>query len=404
MTTAHPVTPAGRSAPLARAGRLGLAVLSPALLLLAFLLVAAAEPAQKGKDKEKKGGPPAKAAAVVPPLLPWKGKLADAKVAAKERNVPILVHVILEGEEQNDEYREKILIDPDLLKRSVGALVIVANNGLHDRKKIDVVVDGEKTTKEVCAVYPLFDACAHHKAAWDEIYLDYREENGDLKCPQTIVLLPEGAESGRINTSNVPEPSEISALLVEAIGKAGPGLTEDQLILVKKSLEEGRRFAAEEQWVLAWRSWSAVLAVTQKSPYADEARAAEPKALAGMQKEFERIAALLVPGTAAKGYEEMTKFQAEVAGTPLEKDVAARLKKADADKTIQPELKAWKLSNEADALLREANGLTDTGEAKKAEKIVRKLLGPKYAGTGAQETARKLWPEIAAEIEKTPPK
>lgn len=401
MTTAHPVTIAATRAPLARAGRLGLAVLS-----FAFVLVAAAEPLQKGKDKKKdeKGGPPSKAAAAPPPLDPWKGKLADAKVSAKERNVPILVHVILEGEEQNDEYRDKILVDPDLLKRSAGALVIVSNHGLHERKKIDVVVDGEKTQKEVCSVYPLFDTCAQHGAAWDEIYLDFREENGDLKCPQTIVLTPDGAESGRINTSNVPEPSEISAMLVEAIAKAGPGMTEDQLALVKKSLEEGRVAQKDERWVDAWRAWSTVLGVTQKSPYADEARAAEPKALAGMQKELERIAALLVPGTAAKGYEQMTKLQADVAGTPLEKDVVARLKKADADKAIQPELKAWRLSVEADALLREANGLTDTGEAKKAEKIVRKLLGPKYAGTGAQETARKLWPDIAAEIEKTPPK
>jgi hypothetical protein len=123
-----------------------------------------------------------------------------------------------------------------------------------------------------------------------------------------------------------------------------------------------------------------------------------------MQKELERIAALLVPGTAAKGYEEITKFATEIVGTPLEKDVAARIKKAEGDKAIQPELKAWRLSAEADALLREANGLTDTGDKKKAEKVVRKLLGPRFAGTPAQETARKLWPEIAAEIGATPPK
>lgn len=376
--------------------------LASAVLVACFAL----EPLQKGgaKDKEKKGGPPPKAAAVVPVLAPWKGKLEDARAAAKERNVPIVVHVILEAEESNDQYREKILPDVELLKASVAALVLVANNGTHERKRVDVVVDGEKTTREVCAAYPMFDACAQHQAAWDEIYKEYHEDNGDLKCPQTIVLAPDGSDAGRINTSNVPEAGEISALIVAAVAKAGPGLTEDQLALVKKSLEEGRRLAADQKWVDAWRSWTAVLAITQKSTFAEEARREEPKAVAGMKAEFERLSALLVPGTAAKAYEELSKYAAAVVGTPLEREVAARLKKADGDKTIQPEIKAWRLSVEADALLREANGHIDNGDAKKAEKVVRKLLGPRFAGTPAQETARKLWPEIAAEVGATPPK
>lgn len=374
---------------------------SPVLWSLASaVLVAlfAVAPPQKGgqKDKEKKGGPPPKAAAVVPVLQPWKGKLEDAKASAKERNVPIVVHVILEAEESNDQYREKILTDADLVKRSASALVLVANNGTHERKRVEVVVDGEKTSREICSVYPMFDACAQHQAAWDEIYRDYHEENGDLKCPQTIVLAPDGSEAGRINTSNVPEPGEIGALIVAAVAKAGPGLTEEQLALVKKSLEEGRRLAADQEWVDAWKSWTAVLAITQKSPFAEEARREEPKALAGMKAELERISALLVPGTAAKAYEELSRFAAELAGTPLEKDAVARLKKADADKAIAGEIKAWRLSTEADALLREANGLNDTGDAKKLEKVVRKLLGPRYAGTPAQETARKLWPQFGA--------
>jgi len=373
--------------------------ISTCLVLALFATADALAPMQKrDKEKDKKGGVTAKAATEIP-FAPWRGTLADARASAKERNVPILIHIILEGEDQNDEYRDKILPEPDLRKRSLNALVIVSNRGQHEKKRIDVVVDGEKAQTEVCAVYPMFATCQQHQAAWDEIYLEYREENGDMKCPQTVVLTPDGKHSGRINTSNVPEPGEIGALLVEAIAKAGPGLSEDQLALVKKALEEGRRAVAAQSWTLAWRAWSAVLAITQKSPYADEARAAEPVALAGMQAELERIGALLVPGTAAKGYESLLKFRDEAVGTPLEKDIAARIKKADGDKAIQPELKAWRLSAEADVLLREATTLFDANDTKKGDKVVRKLLGPRFAGTGAQETAKKLWPAIASEVE-----
>jgi hypothetical protein len=241
----------------------------------------------------------------------------------------------------------------------------------------------------------MFAACREHRAAWDELYLEYREENGDLKCPQTIVLLPDGKESGRINTSHTPEPAEVVALVAAAVAAAGPGLSEDDLAFVQQNLEEGRRLAADSKWIGAWRAWSAVLTKPRVKPYAEEAEREGQKAETGMKGQVEAIAARLVPGTAAKAFEELSAFLTEAAGTPIEKDVAARLKKAESDKAIAGEIKAWRLSVEADGLLREATVLTDSGETKKAERVIKKLLGPKYAGTAAQETARKLWPDVA---------
>jgi hypothetical protein len=118
-----------------------------------------------------------------------------------------------------------------------------------------------------------------------------------------------------------------------------------------------------------------------------------------MQAELDQIVAGLVPGSAAKAYEALTTFATEAAGTPLEKVAQQELKKADKDKAIRDELKAWRLSVEADALFREANGLTDEGDTKKAERVVRKLLTARFAGTAAQDAARKQWPEIAKEVD-----
>ncbi len=343
------------------------------------------------KDKDKKKDA---VTAPVPVLDPWRGKFDEAKASAKERNVPILVHVILEDEETSDQYRDTILKDADLVKRSASALVIIANNGKHERKQIEVVVDGALTKRDVCSAYPMLGKCEEHNATWDDIYAAFRDEAGDLGCPQTIVLGPDAEISGRIDTRSTPQAGEIGALIVTAIAKAGPGLSIDEFERVQRGLELGRKSAAEKEWIAAWKAWSGVLAITEKSKFADEARAEEPKALAAMQAEFERISAGLVPGTAAKAFEELTAFGEAAAGTPLEKDVALRLKKAEGDKAIREELKAWRLAQEADALLREATDLTDAGDTKKAEKIVRKLLGTKYAGTPAQATARKLWPEL----------
>jgi hypothetical protein len=374
--------------------------LVPVILAALFVLEPSQIPGgskERDKQKDKQREAPAKSAA--PKLQPWVGKFEDANPVAKARNVPILVHVILESEETNDEYRDKILPDAELLKRSESALVLVVNNGTHPRKTIEVVVDGEKSSREVCSAYPMFAQCSGHQTAWDEIFTLFHDESGELKCPQTIVLLPDGTPSGRINTSSTPQPDEISALLVAAVTAAGPGLTSDQFAAVKRGLEVGRRAASEKQWIAAWLAWSSVLAITQAGPYAEEARPGQAAALAGMRAELDRIVAGLVPGTAAKSYEALTTFATQAAGTPLEKVAQQELKQAEKNKAIRDELKAWRLSVEADALFREANGLTDEGDTKQAERVVRKLLTPRYAGTPAQDAARKQWPKIAKEVD-----
>jgi len=354
---------------------------APAILAAVTLAL----PASGLQGKRTKAGPP-------PPLVPYPGRLDAARVAAKERNVPILVHVILEGEEANDNYRRTILPDPDLLRASAGMIVLVANNGTHERKRIEVVVDGETVSKEVCSAYE-FDSCAVHQLAWDDCYREFKRDDGVLYCPQTVALLPDGTLFERIDTSNTPSVDEVHSLVQGLLKKAGPGLSEAQLAELKRLLVEGRHLDGEQDWPGAWRAWSRLLEISARDPWGAEARRSLAAAEAGLKAELERLAALLVPGRAAEGWRQLGEYQRRCAGTPFEKAIAQRLKKAETDKSIREEIAAYRTSLEADGLLREAQALHESGDLKKAERAVRKLLGKRYEGTPAQKAARELWPE-----------
>ncbi|MBL8859294.1 MAG: hypothetical protein JNL28_12360 [Planctomycetes bacterium] len=341
----------------------------------------------------------------VPKLKPFIGKLADARALAKDRNVPVLAHILLDAEEASDRYRTDVLTNVALIEKSAECIVIIANNGVHPKKKIEEIVDGEKKQREVCSVFEMYSSCGEHQATWNDLYADVQDPDGTMHCPQTALYAPDGKLTGRINTSQAPAPEEVIAEIVAIQAVAGPGLTDQELETVRKALEAGAKHVAAKAWPDAWKSYAAVLAITKKSPYALEAQKHQPQALAGMKAEFTRISALLVPGTAVKAYQELTAFARDTAGTPLEAEVTARLKKADKDKAIQPEITAWKLSVEADEILRQARDLFEQKQDKKGEWQVRKLFSKKYAGTPAAESARKLWPEIAAEEDaKNPPK
>jgi hypothetical protein len=104
-----------------------------------------------------------------------------------------------------------------------------------------------------------------------------------------------------------------------------------------------------------------------------------------------------VPGTAAEGWKKLVEFQQTCAGLAAEKEIAARLKKAETDKAIKAEIAACKLALEADALLAEAQRARDAGDAKTAERAVRRLLAKRFAECAAAKKAREAWPEIAAD-------
>lgn len=348
------------------------------------------------KEKDKKE-PPKKEAVKAPESKPFLGTYEQAKTLAKERNVPLLVHIVLEGEQANDDYRNKVLPDKELLAASANAVVVVANNGTHAKKAVEETeADGTKTRKEVCALYGT-PTCGAHQRCWDDLYRELHEADGSMRCPQTLVIAPGGEVALRVNTGNPPAPDELIGALQEVVAKAGPGLSEAQLAEVKKLIEEGAALADARSWPDAQRAWTRLLAIAPKGPWAEHANAALPAVQKGLAAELERLAALLVPGKAAEGYRQLVAYQKACAGLAIEKEIAVRLKKAETDKATKDEIAAWKLEVEASAILSDAQKAADSGDERKAQRTVRKLFAKRFSATAAAETARKLWPEIAAE-------
>jgi hypothetical protein len=366
------------------------------MLSIGILACLCAPPATAIGARQKK--PPARPAAANARLEPFVGKLSEAKTSARERNVPILIHIVIEGEAQNDEYREKILPDKELVAASAGVIVIVANNGTHPKKTIEETVDGQKVKREVCSVYGCA-SCAEHQRFWDDVYRDFKEDTGEMFCPQTIVLAPDGQVATRINTHAVPHASEILAALKEAELKAGPGLSAAELVEVKRLLGEGQALTAAQGWPDGVRTWHKLLAITTHGTWADQGRAGLAVAEAGLASELERGTALLVPGHAAEGYKALADLGRDCAGLPIEKEIKVRLSKAERTRELRAEIAAYKLEVEADTLLREAQALVDAKQEKKAEHVVRRLLAPRFASTPAAAQARQLWPDLAKAVE-----
>lgn len=367
-------------------------------LVPALFLALAVLPLQKPNKPGPKSKEPARKELVkaVPRLAPFSGNLAAAKALALERNVPIVAHMILENEQANDSYRATILPDAELIAASVRVIVIVAADGEHASQTIEEPQpDGTTKRRTLCSIFGTPD-CAGHRAAWNDLAKQFVEADGLLHCPQVAVILPDTKVSGRINTGEPPAPSEIIALIKEAVALCGPGLSDDELAESKKLVVDGETALAAQQWPAAVRALQRVVTLCAKGPTAERARQSLPAAEQGLRALFEKRAALLVPGTVAEGFKQLTELQKACAGLALEAEIAARLKAAEGDKALQGEIAAYRTALEADQILVDARAL-QASDAKKARALVRKLFQKRFAATNAAAEARKLWPDVATE-------
>jgi hypothetical protein len=327
-------------------------------------------------------------------LIPFLGSLSEARKASAEQNVPLLIHLILEGEEHNDQYRDQLLTHKEVVALSQHAVVIIANNGEHEPKTVKEELEGRVVERQVCSSYPWFSRCADHRASWDPLYGELADEDGGMRCPQTVIELPGGELSWRFNTANPPEAKQLIAELQKAQKKAGPGLSAEELRTVKGLVKEGRRAMDGRLWGDAWRSWAALLQIIEVGKYGEEAAAALKETESAMQAELAEQVARLVPGSAADAYAAISALTQEWLGSEMEGRARAALKRAERDKAIKEEVEGKKLELEAEEVWAEGQELLRSGEEKAAHKLLKKLLRKKYEGTPAARRVREQFPEL----------
>ena len=358
--------------------------------LVAALAVSAAEPAagapsagpalQKSKQKAA-------------PFLPVNQLLRDALALAPERNLPVVLFVTLEGEPQNDAFRDTYMDSSALAERAQDFLGLVANDGVHERVPTEVGQDaeGEPIMVELCAKYRT-DTCKLHQTNMDLAWASYAVE-GELKCPTVLVLAPDGKLLARLGNG---EPAAIDRILtsVDEVAKEyGKGLSEDELARVRGQLIEAERAAGAGQWGASWRAAQAVLEVTTIERYAQPARARAEAALPAMAAQIEAALAKLATEGAVPAYTSLLALGQGLAGTPAEEDWKKAVNKLEKGKETRDAIKAFQREREAGELLEQARALFRDGETSKAEARIKTLLR-KFADTEAGRRAAEDYPGL----------
>jgi hypothetical protein len=322
----------------------------------------------------------------------YEGDLDAARKEASERNVPLLVFAIKEGEEESDRFRDATMTNKVLPKLADRAVLLVVNDGEHPPRTIqDKDADGNPRERRVCSLFGT-PSCDGHRRNWDRVYLEYGAvgtTDGNWTLPEGFVLKPDGTLHERHNTGNPPSVDAIVASFERAAKDAGPGLSRAQLENVKNSLADAERALRSESWAEAWKSATAVLAITPSSRWAEQAKVQVATSLDAMKKKLDRVLPLLTPEHIQEGYPALAKLAKELAGTPIAKDIEAQAKRVEKDKELKESVAHIKLELEGEEMWREYERLQEAGEDAKARAVLKKLLAPRFEETTAGKRARE---------------
>lgn len=166
---------------------------------------------------------------------------------AKERNVPVLVGLIQDGEAENERivtetYRNKKFID-----LSRGLVVLVGSRGLSTEHGYDEQ-DRDGKTKRICSKFGAI-TCTEHQSVEVAIFREY-SKNGRVDTPLHILIHPvDGRRLGEAD--DYISMSRLSSLVKKAQREVGRGLDDDEYFEVLAELEAAKKAMEEKQYEVA---------------------------------------------------------------------------------------------------------------------------------------------------------
>jgi len=327
------------------------------------------------------------------------GKLSEAQAEAKERNVPLVVCCVLEGEEASGRLREALSEDKSFSSLTEGAILLVANDGDHEQREIKVKnAAGKRVKKSVCSAFGT-DDCDSHKLHWDTVYKDYvMPDGGEWMLPDIYLIRPNGKLErrflkGSYDDSGGGPPVSTVAREVETFKKIlGPGVRKEDLADLRREVTMALAMARAKLWADSWQAWSNVSGLAPGGPHAEAAKSGMELALTEMRLTLEIQVKRLVPATLEDAYRRVRAMDFDK--SPIEREVGRVLSAARRDPALKARLAEIDLVLEAEELLEDLEEALQAKNTSLAKRLLRKLVGKKLGHTPAAETARVRYKDL----------
>jgi hypothetical protein len=327
--------------------------------------------------------------------LLWVRDYDAAFAEAKERNVPVMVAFIQDGEPQNEQMPAEVYPNSKVMEASRLLINLIASRGTAAEHGEAVVTEGgEKRT--VCAKFGIV-SCLEHQKIERRAFLEFTQ--GEIDTPAHVFASPDGKEMFRAD--DFVDAAELVRMMKQAVERVGPGVKAEDYQQIQRDLREGDDLLAKKAIGAAAKKYATVAAKAYRIASVERAR----ERLA----EIDRMGASEIAECDQKlqdkdylgAYQALERVARVFKGVRAEKDARSRLAALDKNPEAGEVRRVALLDQKARPLMEQAETLLLKGSIDKAAELYRKVAQA-YPATPSASVARERLAALGDDPEGAP--
>ncbi|MFT7618853.1 MAG: hypothetical protein ACI97A_002501 [Planctomycetota bacterium] len=295
----------------------------------------------------------------------WRGTFSAAEKEATERNVPILIALIQDGEEANERLIDDVFTNAAFVKMSQETIPIIATQKRHGSK--GAVIDGIE--KEVCKRLGGC-TCDHHIDAEVHVFRKYFTGT-QAKTPQVMICKPNLELVERIVDIAGPKAYETAVRKVKK--SIGPGLDGPMFRTARSNLTKGRNLIKMGRYSEAWAEVAPLAKVGGSSPFVKKAKDLHDQIEAKVNEVLEKAYRLADQKDYWQAMTMLDSVVTDFKGTPPAVKAEAALKSLGKTKDGRSVAKQLKKQKRFLPWMEKARSHENRGEYEKARKLYRRV-------------------------------
>lgn len=295
----------------------------------------------------------------------WRGTLKAAEKEAAERNVPILIALIQDGEEANERLIDEVFKQAAFVKITQGTLPVVATQKRHG--STGQLIDGIK--REVCKRLGGC-TCDHHIDV--EIKVFEKFFNGiQAKTPQVMICKPNLELVQRI--VDIAGPKVYEQAVRKAQKAIGPGLDGPTFRTARGNLTKAKNLIKMGRHLEAWNEVAALSKVGGSSPLVLQAQSLHKQIASKVDEVVQQALKAAGQGDYWSAMSSLESVAHDFKGTPPAATAISALKRLSKTKDGRLVARQLKKQKRFVPWMEKAAHHEKRGEYEKARKLYRRV-------------------------------
>lgn len=316
-------------------------------------------------------------------MIVWDSNYEEALKEARERNVPVMIAFIQDGEEANERIVNNFYTQKDFVLMTRKFINLLACRGTEsDHGSIRVKQNGKWV--RICKKFGSI-TCLEHQEVERQAFLDYMPD-GFVKTPQHLFCSPDGKVLEKI--IDVPLLEDFLGTMLAVLERVGRGLSREEYSQLRENFKNGEKAFRKEKYGEAIDFYNRVIGTGFKTPWVDRAKEEVKRIDALGREKLVRVKELIEGEKYLEAWKLLEAVEADFTGSAVAKEAKSEKRAFSSIPAAKEVLEKHQRECQAEELFYKGKEWEQKGKVSKAISVYQ-TLERKYGSTSWGKLAKE---------------